>query len=502
MIYLLYLLKYIDMIFISAQPDTTYFIWQVELQLFNLLQKCWPADKIHVLFAYSEENGINPEALRLQDKFPDSPIYFYADTRLNKEYSVTVRPHILEKHLTCFPKLRTEALFHLDSDVIFREIPDFSILEFDDNWYASDTRSYMSCDLLIDYFGYDVFKNMCGIINVLPEEVIKYRSNTGGAQYIIKNTPVGFWSKVESDCNKLYDYLYEVLFINTNHDFFKSYPISIWLTEMWVVYWNTILYDKPFHIHPLLDFCWAHQNRAQWKKTYMLHYTGGLSGNFLKKIDYTYAPPFYDDLSYISEDSSTIGLRVLIEKYRTQLYKKRLTLLDVTFIIYVTDLKCFVNLDYLLKFIDSHFVIVGDTSSIESLKSTYGKCHNLKFVQVESVNRNNLKVILRDVNIVNTNYVCIVSSNCIMPIQQILKSIELLNMAFKIVVPYDGCYQIDVLTMFLFRKILDDNFLLSNIGKLNPVKHKEICLFLNRKKNIPNKKQKVTTVKGSLFVKR
>ena len=195
------------MIFISAQPDTTYFIWQVELQLFNLLQKCWPADKIHVLFAYSEENGINPEALRLQDKFPDSPIYFYADTRLNKEYSVTVRPHILEKHLTCFPKLRTEALFHLDSDVIFREIPDFSILEFDDNWYASDTRSYMSCDLLIDYFGYDVFKNMCGIINVLPEEVIKYRSNTGGAQYIIKNTPVGFWSKVESDCNKLYDYL-------------------------------------------------------------------------------------------------------------------------------------------------------------------------------------------------------------------------------------------------------------------------------------------------------
>ena len=78
----------------------------------------------------------------------------------------------------------------------------------------------------------------------------------------------------------------------------------------------------------------------------------------------------------------------------------------------------------------------------------------------------------------------------------------MLNKAFKIVVPYDECYQIDVLTMFLFRKILDDNFLLSNVGKLNSAKHKEICLFLNRKKNIPNKKQEVATVKGFLFVKR
>lgn len=64
------------MIFLSVQPDTIYFVWQVELQLFNLQQKNWPVRGIHVLFAYSEESGINQEAKSLCDKFPNSPIFF------------------------------------------------------------------------------------------------------------------------------------------------------------------------------------------------------------------------------------------------------------------------------------------------------------------------------------------------------------------------------------------------------------------------------------------
>ncbi len=57
------------MIFLSVQPDTIYFVWQVELQLFNLQQKNWPVRGIHVLFTYSEESGISQETKSLWSRY-------------------------------------------------------------------------------------------------------------------------------------------------------------------------------------------------------------------------------------------------------------------------------------------------------------------------------------------------------------------------------------------------------------------------------------------------
>lgn len=471
------------MIFLSAQPDTIYFAWQVELQLFNLQQKGWPAKGIHVLFAYSEELGINPEVQSLCKKFPDCPIYFYPDTRKNKKYASTIRPHILQKHFARFPELRHETIFYIDSDVIFREIPDFSILLDDSNWYASNTQSYMSCDLLVNAFGYDVFENMCHIVGVSPEEVIKHKSNTGGAQYIIKDIPSNFWYNVENESNELYDYLYNVLFVNTNHDFFKKYPISIWLTEMWVVYWNTILVGKPFAIHPIMDFCWAYETKERWNATYMLHYTGGLKGGFFKKIDYTYTTPFYSDLSYISEDSSSIGIRDLILSYRTILDQERIKYNDVTFVIYAQDetsLK--LNLDYLLKYIDSNFVVIGHLPSFTNVCKAYIS-ENIQYIPLDRKVEKNIDDILSDIN-VETDKIGVISSICIIPIQQIQQAIDLVKDTYK-VYPYAISYQMDVLTSFLFKKLLDHHFLISNIGKLIPVQdtNNVNCFFLNRKNN-------------------
>lgn len=346
--------------FLSVQPDTIYFIWQVELQLYNLQQKNWPMKGIHVLFAYSEELGISQEAKFLCEKFPDCPVFFYSDTRKNRRYASTIRPHILQKHFVQFPELRHEAIFYIDSDVIFRELPDFTKLLSDDKWYASNTKSYMSCDLLINAFGYEKFEKMCDIIGVSAQEVIKNKSNTGGAQYIIKDIPSDFWHNVEIKSYELYDYLYSILFENTNHNFFKIYPISIWLTEMWVVYWNTILVGKPFVVHPIMDFCWANDTKEQWNSTYMLHYTGGYEGAFFRKTDFTYLAPFYSDLSYISDDSSSAGIRDLILSYRSILNERRIKYNDVTFVIVAQDAASLkLNLDYLLKYFDSNFLVIG-----------------------------------------------------------------------------------------------------------------------------------------------
>lgn len=484
------------MIFLSVQPDTIYFVWQVELQLFNLQQKNWPVEGIHVLFAYSEESGVNQEAKSLCEKFPNCPIFFYPDTRKNKKYASTIRPHLLQKHFTQFSELRHEAIFYIDSDVIFREIPDFSALLSDDNWYASNTQSYMSCDLLINAFGYDVFENMCRIVGVSAREVIKNKFNTGGAQYIIKDIPSDFWYNVENESNELYDYLHCVLFENTNHDFFKKYPISIWLTEMWVVFWNTILVGKPFIVHPIMDFCWANETKKQWDTTYMLHYTGGFKGRFFKKTDFTYTTPFYRDLSYVSDESSSVGIRDLISSYRSILNKGRIKYNDVTFVIFAYDVVSLkLNLNYLLKYIDSTFLVIG-YSSFENVCKTY-LSDNIQFVLLDRETEKNIDDILLEIDF-KTDKIGVISSDSIMPIQQIQLAIDMTNDIYK-VCPYTKSYKMDILTSFLFEKLLDCDFLTSNIGKLLPEQdvNNLKCFFVNRKNNPSTE---ITMINGYLFL--
>jgi len=48
------------MIYISAQPDSIYFIWQLEIQLRNFRTRGIERQNIHVLIGYDERMGINP----------------------------------------------------------------------------------------------------------------------------------------------------------------------------------------------------------------------------------------------------------------------------------------------------------------------------------------------------------------------------------------------------------------------------------------------------------
>lgn len=487
------------MIFLSAQPDATYFIWQVELQLFNLEQLNWPKENIHVLFSYAPDLGINPEASLICKKFPNHHIYFYEDTRVNKKYSSTIRPHIIEKHFALYPDLRKETIFYIDSDVIFKELPDFSTLLNDDIWYASDTRSYMGSEVLINALGYETFKHMCDIVGVSTQDVMKNEINTGGAQYIIKNIPLNFWSKVEKDSNEMYEYLHDVLFVNTSHDFLKKYPISIWLTEMWVVFWNTILFGKTFVTHPLLNFCWAYQTTEKWENSHILHYTGGTKGNFFKKINYTYASPFYEDLSYIDKNSCSAVLKDLILLYRSYLNKNRFILNDITIIIPIQDKPISIPiLDYLIKYIKSNFIILG--SSFDLKTSKYESYKNIKFIKQDNVDISNIAEELSTIEI-KTNYIGIIPSHYILPIQQLIRTVYLLQESNnQIIQPYTRCLKIDTLSHFLFQRVLEEEFLFSNIGKFEEIenKYKNECLFFHKEKFKNSIKKEI---EGYIFIK-
>lgn len=457
------------MIFLSAQPDAPYFIWQIELQLFNLCQKGWPQENIHTLISYNPNIGPSLQVYSLIKRFPNCKIFLYPDTRKSKKYASTIRPHIIEKHFQSFPSLRKEAIFYIDCDVIFREIPDFSSLLNDDAWYASDTKSYMSCKIIIATLGYDVFSEMCKIVKISPELVMEKEENTGGAQYIIKNIPTWFWPKVEKDSNNLYDYLYNLLYADTDHNFFERQSLDIWITEMWVVCWNAILAGTPFIVHPMLDFCWANQSKEQWNETYILHYTGGGQGNFFKKTDFVLNPPFYSDLSFISNDFSSAPLKDLIESYRLCLEKDKILMNDLTLVIPINTVHqhSIDNLGYLLKHINTNVIVIeiGEAAKINpsSLPDSVRYMYNTK------MELNTLDIA--------TDYIGVIPSNCIVPIIQIIEAIDKLrkNQA-RVIYPFNIQFKVDVLTMHIFSKILDDEFLLSNTGKLFPAnKTLEVC---------------------------
>lgn len=478
-------------------------MWQVELQLFNLTNKSWPKENIHVLISYDAEIGPSIHANGLINRFCDYPIFLYPDTRPNKRYPSTVRPHIIKKHFEIYPFLRKEAIFYIDSDVIFRKIPDFSGLLKDGFWYASNTRGYMSCNILIERLGMDIFDKMCNIVGIAPESVMEEEPNTGGAQYIIKNIPDWFWPKVEHDSNKLYDFLYDISYTDIAHHFFQRQAIDIYITEMWAVCWNAILAGKPFHIHSVLDFCWAHQLKTRWNETYMLHYTGWAENDTFRKTDFIIHSPFYVDLSYISNKSASAPLGKEISLYRSVLDKKRLLLENVTFLIPIDTDKTgkMDNLAYLLKFLDVKIILLSSRQTDRFTMQTFPE-------NVIRTFNNGGDFYSHPEEFISTDYVGFMPSDCFLPIEQIISAIHKLSDApDSIVFPFSDTYQIDVLLMSLFIKILEIDFLMSNKGKLEKIERGiDCCPFfvktnhLSRYKEVNYEDRKIVRLNGYLFI--
>ena len=79
--------------------------------------------------------------------------------------------------LTKFPELRGETVFYHDSDIIFRELPDFDSMNQDMYWYLSDTVSYIGADYIKSKSA-DIFIDMCNLVKISPEVVESNQENS------------------------------------------------------------------------------------------------------------------------------------------------------------------------------------------------------------------------------------------------------------------------------------------------------------------------------------
>jgi hypothetical protein len=192
----------------------------------------------------------------------------------------------------------------------------------DEYTYVSDT---------IGYIGYNYIKNCCNryesqhpnseveqllremtdVVGVSIDCVKCNQENSGGGQYLIKNTDYKLWKKIYDDSTPLY---FQML------DYQKRFPINpgqiqFWTAEMWSLLWNLWLYGIETKISEKLNFSWATDSVKVYEKEPILHMAGvteNLKGTKFYKGDYINIDPIellrndetYFD--YIDSNSSTI----------------------------------------------------------------------------------------------------------------------------------------------------------------------------------------------------
>lgn len=317
-----------NILFVTAQPDVPYFHWQVKLYTHNFIEKGVNPNNIHVIFSTLGNNKLSQGAEDLKNIGIN--IHSYKDERVNKRYIPSIKPFLVYKWLEQYPE-NGKCFFLHDADIIFRELPDFKKMLSDDICYLSDTIGYIGYDYIMDCCRrYEsqhptskkgqLLKEMADTIGISVDLIKENQKNSGGGQYIIKNTDYKLWEKIYLDSFTLYNnmLLYQKKFpINSGQ-------IQFWTAEMWSVLWNIWLSGFKTKVVDELGFSWATDNIEKYKKYPILHMAGVTDdlkktkfykGDFINvdPIKKLIENPTYFD--YVDTKSSTIKYIEVMRSY-------------------------------------------------------------------------------------------------------------------------------------------------------------------------------------------
>lgn len=318
-----------DIVFVTAQPDVPYFHWQIKLYVHNFIDKGINPSQIHVILGMVH-GKTEPTSGGLELLDLGVNIHFYKDDRIKKTYIPSIKPYLISQWLKNSPEYG-DCFFLHDADIIFRELPDFKTLLNDDICYLSDTIGYIGYNYIIDCCRrYErqhptsekdqLLNEMASIIGVDTELIKTNQDNSGGGQYIIKNTDYKIWQKIYEDCTPLYKQM-----LNYQRRFpINPGQIQFWTAEMWSLLWNLWLFGYQTKITPLLDFSWATDNLEKYNAKPILHMAGVTENQKEKKffkgeyinldpIEVLRSNPTHFD--YIKEDSSTIKYIDVIKSF-------------------------------------------------------------------------------------------------------------------------------------------------------------------------------------------
>jgi hypothetical protein len=320
-------------LFVTAQPDVPYFIWQIKLYVHNFIEKGINPNQIHVIFSLLNKNK-QPSEESLQLKDLGINVHHFIDERIKKHYIPSIKPYLISKWIQKNSK-HGELFFLHDADIIFNELPSFDRLLNDEVCYMSDTIGYIGYNYIMDCCErYEnqhptsekgqLISEMTNVIGVDVNTIKENQENSGGGQYLFKNTNCELWDKMYKDSIKLYDQML---------DYQKRFPINpgqiqFWTAEMWAVLWNLWLYEYKTKIISDLDFSWATDTIDIYNSKNILHMAGvtdNLKTTKFYKGDYINIDPILklkedkNYFDYIDKTSSTIkyieNMKSYIKKY-------------------------------------------------------------------------------------------------------------------------------------------------------------------------------------------
>jgi hypothetical protein len=322
-----------NILFVSAQPDVPYFIWQIKLYVHNFIEKGINPNKIHVVLGLVQGNT-KPSKQSEQLKELGVNVHYFVDERVKKHYIPSIKPFLISKWIQSNPEFGKLFFLH-DADIIFRDLPNFEELLNDDTCYLSDTIGYIGYEYIMDCCRrYEqkhpntekgqLISEMSEVIGVDVDIIKTNQKNSGGGQYLIKNSNCELWDKIYKDSIKLYDQML---------NYQKRFPISpgqiqFWTAEMWALLWNLWMYGFETKITDEMSFSWATDDIKKYEQHPILHMAGvtdNLKTTKFYKGDYINIDPILkmrenpNHFDYINKDSSTIkymeNMKSYIQKY-------------------------------------------------------------------------------------------------------------------------------------------------------------------------------------------
>lgn len=261
---------------------------------------------MEVVLLFTEHDFTVP--LHFEKKWGCS-VFRFQDRRNSVDalYIPGVRPWLLWQYLKAHPEAEREQYFYIDSDVIFREWPDFAAIKgfggLDGAVVGSDCGSYLNLDYVLSCErGLEIAQAMADICGTTVEHM---RGVPGiGAHLILTNPTAAFWQRAYEDSVALYQYFVPL----------KS-NIQKWTAEMWAQLWGWVGEDMEIVASPELDFCRPTDPVAEWDRVKILHNAGVVGdGDMFFKGKYTDHSPFDDDLSHVRRDKATIKYVEAIQK--------------------------------------------------------------------------------------------------------------------------------------------------------------------------------------------
>lgn len=330
-------IKKSNLIFVSAQPDSVYFHWQVELYLYQFA-KHGPevASRCYALLGHRGDQPTSyAKELAEKVKATGAHVICYKDSRnlsVPNYYIPSIRPHLLKQFFAEYPELGANVFYH-DSDIFLVKLPRFDLLLNDPTNYVSDTISYIGYDYIkgcADRYKAkhpevkDLIQVMCDCVGISAETVKANQAGSGGAQYLLKNVDAAFWAEAETACQALYS---ATATYDRTHKIDHG-GLQIWTADMWVVLWLVWKRGSTTKVHKELDFSWATYSVTDYHKFPIFHLAGitgdNCKGKFYKGAytnkniftEYLKNKALFDD---IDKNSATYEYVVMIKEYAERL---------------------------------------------------------------------------------------------------------------------------------------------------------------------------------------